>query len=319
MNDYVCLARRFPAVGIEGVLGIPVSNPSEIDEYLEALPVPVDDAKVKFVRLTSIPEKSKNHLKVNDVVVKYDGLSERFLDILRPVETAYYNTGYQSGDIDWDLAEEARKQSFETGDWALTNDKHQVAVCDPDGRLAVLRGSNGTARTLFRYAYAVYLDNDRDKERITLNPYKQYTTLPSDKPRWAWSTFKFMHFLIMENGPVVENLRLHDFKKKLRKHHASIQKVPKPELGPYLRLHTRRNNRRTQEFWKRCRNEYLNDPDSIPRPLSFVASKHEVRWVRVDLSEIEEIFKCVQWDEWDDSCDPFHFSTFRNKKMAKWN
>ena len=158
MNDYVCLARRFPAVGIEGVLGVPVTSESEIDEYLEALPVPTDEAKVKFVRLTAIPEKSQDHLKPDDVVVKYEGLSERFLDILRPVETAYYNTGYQSGDIDWELAEEARSQSFETGKWSITKDGSQIAVSDPDGRLAVLRGSKGTSRTLFKYAYVVYVE-----------------------------------------------------------------------------------------------------------------------------------------------------------------
>jgi len=319
MNDFVCLARRFPAAGIEGVLGVHVSSDEEINQYLEALPVPVDDAKVKFVRLTAIPEKSKSHLRQNDVVIKYDGLSERFLDILRPVKTAHYNTGYQSGETDWELAEQARQKAFETGDWAVTNNSRQIAVCDPEGNLAVVCASKGTARTLFKYAYAVYLDNDRDKERITKNPYKQYSSLPSDKPRWAWSTFKFMHFWLFKHGPVVGKGRWHEFKKKLRKHHSAIQRVPKPEIGPYLRLHTRRTHSRTQEFWKRCRIEYLNDPESIPASLAFVASKNEVRWVRVLVSDIEELFQCVDWDEWSDFADPFHFSTFKNKEMSKWN
>ena len=30
MNDFVCLARRFPAVGIDGVLGVPVSSDVEV-------------------------------------------------------------------------------------------------------------------------------------------------------------------------------------------------------------------------------------------------------------------------------------------------
>tara|TARA_A100001391_G_C5081566_1_gene280094 strand:+ start:116 stop:1075 length:960 start_codon:yes stop_codon:yes gene_type:complete len=319
MNDYVCLARRFPAVGIEGVLGVPVTSESEIEQYLEALPVPTDEAKVKFVRLTVIPEKSQGHLNPDDVVVKYEGLSERFLDILRPVETAYYNTGYQSGDIDWELAEEARSQSFETGKWSITKDANQIAVSDPDGRLAVLRGSKGTSRTLFRYAYAVYLDNHRDQERITADPYKQYKTTPSDKPRWAWSTFKFLHFWIFKHGPVVGKGKWHNFKKTIRKHHAAIQKVPTPELGTYLRLHTRRTHPNTQEFWKRCRIQYLEDPESIPRPLSFVASKDQVRWVRVTVDEIDDLFLCADWEEWSELDDPFHFSTFKNKNMAKWN
>ena len=59
MNDFVCLARRFPAVGIDGVLGVPVSSDVEIDQYIEALPVPVDASKVKFVRLTSIRRSLK--------------------------------------------------------------------------------------------------------------------------------------------------------------------------------------------------------------------------------------------------------------------
>jgi|TARA_R100000482_G_scaffold124859_1_gene79477 hypothetical protein len=319
MNDYACLARRFPASGIDGVLGVSVTNTVELDQYLQALPVPVNHDKVKFVRLTSIPEKAKSHLMEGDVVVKYDGLSERFLDILRPVKTSYYNNGYKSGDIDWSLAEQARQQAFETGKWAVSNDSYQVAVCDPDGNLAVVRGSKGTSRTLFKYAYAVYLDNERDKERVTRNPYKQYTAMPSDKPRWAWSTFKFMHYWVFKNGPVVGKGKWHTFKKKLRKHHDAIQRVPKPELGPYLRMHTRRSHRRTQDFWKRCRNDYLNDPESVPRPLSFVASKNEVRWVRVDLAEIDELFMCADWDEWSDFTDPFHFTTFKNKSIEKWN
>ena len=171
MNDFVCLARRFPAVGIDGVLGVPVSSDVEIDQYIEALPVPVDASKVKFVRLTSIPEKSKGHLKADDVVIKYNGLSERFLDVLRPVNTAYYNTGYKSGEIDWDLAKEARTKALESGQWSLTNNRYQVAICDPDGDLAVIRGAHGTSRRLFKYAFAVLLDNDRDLRRIGFDPY----------------------------------------------------------------------------------------------------------------------------------------------------
>lgn len=319
MNDYVCLARRFPAAGIDGVLGVPVSSHIEISEYLQALPVPVDETKVKFVRLTAIPEKSKGHLSQNDVVVKYEGLSERFLDILRPVKTAQFNIGYKSGEIDWDLAEQARQNAFESQGWALTNNCQQVAVCDPEGNLAVLRATKGTSRRLFKYAYSVFLDNYRDKDRITKNPYKEYTVLPSNKPRWAWSTFKFLHYWIFKNGPVVGEGRWHELKKKLKKHHAAIQQVPTPELGPYLRLHTRRTHPKTQEFWKRCRIQYLDDPDSLPVALSFVASKDEVRWVRVLVSDIDDLLRCVDWEEWSDFHDPFHFSTFRDREMAKWN
>ena len=319
MNDYVCLARRFPAAGIDGVLGVPVSSHIEISEYLQALPVPVDETKVKFVRLTAIPEKSKGHLSQNDVVVKYEGLSERFLDILRPVKTAQYNIGYKSGEIDWDLAEQARQNAFESQGWGLSNNCQQVAVCDPEGNLAVLRATKGTSRRLFKYAYSVFLDNYRDKDRITKNPYKEYTVLPSNKPRWAWSTFKFLHYWIFKNGPVVGEGRWHELKKKLKKHHAAIQQVPTPELGPYLRLHTRRTHPKTQEFWKRCRIQYLDDPESLPVALSFVASKNEVRWVRVLVSVIDDLLRCVDWEEWSDVHDPFHFSTFRDREMAKWN
>ena len=319
MNDYVCLARRFPAAGIDGVLGVPVSSHIEISEYLQALPVPVDETKVKFVRLTAIPEKSKGHLSQNDVVVKYEGLSERFLDILRPVKTAQYNISYKSGEIDWDLAEQARQNAFESQRWALTNDTQQVAICDPEGNLAVLRATKGTSRRLFKYAYSVFLDNHRDKNRVTKNPYKEYTVLPSDKPKWAWSTFKFLHYWIFKNGPVVGKGRWHELKKKLKKHHAAIQQVPTPELGPYLRLHTRRTHPDTQEFWKRCRIQYLDDPEALPIALSFVASKDEVRWVRVLVSDIDDLLKCVDWEEWSDFHDPFHFSTFRDREMSKWN
>ena len=319
MNDFVCLARRFPAVGIDGVLGVPVSSDVEIDQYIEALPVPVDASKVKFVRLTSIPEKSKGHLKADDVVIKYNGLSERFLDVLRPVNTAYYNTGYKSGEIDWDLAKEARTKALESGQWSLTNNRYQVAICDPDGDLAVIRGSHGTSRRLFKYAFAVLLDNDRDLRRIGFDPYKNHLIIPSDKPKWAWSTFKFLHYWIFENGPVVGSGKWHGLKKILANHHSTVQRVPTPELGPYLRMHTRRTHPETQEFWKRVRIEYLEAPDSIPRSLSFVASKQDVRWVRVDVSEIDELLRCVSWEEWSHNHDPFHFSTFKNKHMSAWN
>tara|TARA_R100000329_G_C7477000_1_gene168049 strand:- start:269 stop:460 length:192 start_codon:yes stop_codon:yes gene_type:complete len=63
----------------------------------------------------------------------------------------------------------------------------------------------------------------------------------------------------------------------------------------------------------------MKDPESIPRALSFVASKNEVRWVRVLVSEIDDLFKCADWDEWSDLTDPFHFTTFRDKEMNKWN
>ena len=320
MTDYVCLARRFPAKGIDGVLGVPVTSPDEIDSYLEELPVPVDADKVRFVRLTAIPEKSQGHLKSGDVVVKYSGLSERFLDVLRPVETASMNTNYKSGEIDWPLAEEARGKALESGEWSLTCDDHQVAICDPSGRLAVLRGAFATPRRLFKYAFAVLLQTERDRRRVTYDPYKGHLSMPSDKPRWAWATFRFLHHYIMSNGPVVPNGQYHQLKKMLKRHHRVSMSLPTPAIGPYLRLHTRRTHKHTQEFWKRAQIEYLKDPDSLPRALSFVASKKgEARWVRVELSEVDEILRCVSWPEWNDCHDPFHFSTFLNHRIAKWN
>lgn len=319
MNDFVCIPRRFPAAGVDGVLGVPVTNLSEHDSYLSALPVPVDDGKVRFVRLTAIPERSRGHLKVDDVVVKYTGLSERFLDIIRPVKTAVYNTNFRSGEIDWDMAEEARAQALDGQRWALTNDSSQVAICDPEGNLAVLRGSYGTSRGLFKYAYSVYLDTEQDKNRIRRHRYQDHVVDPQDKPRWAWATFKFIHYWIMKNGPVVGSGHWHEFKKMVKKHHSFIQKVPTPELGNYLRLHTRRNNKGSEKFWHRVRVQYLEDPESLPRVLSFVSEKKEVRWVRIETHELEEIMKFAEWPEWSDVCDPFHFSTFRSKSMAAWN
>ena len=319
MNDFVCIPRRFPAAGLDGVLGVPVTSNTESESYLSALPVPVDDGKVRFVRLTAIPERSRGHLKVGDVVVKYSGLSERFLDIVRPVKTAVYNTNFRSGDIDWDMAEEARAQALENQKWSLTNDSSQVAICDPEGNLAVLRGSEGTSRGLFKYAYSVYLDTDQDKNRITRNQYQDHYIDPQDKPKWAWSTFRFIHYWILKNGPVVEKGRWHEFKKMVKKHHRFVRSVPVPEIGNYLRLHTRRNNKRAQDFWHRVRVQYLDDPESLPRVLSFVAEKKEVRWVRIELSELEEIMKFAEWPEWSDIADPFYFDTFKNKTMAAWN
>ena len=86
-----------------------------------------------------------------------------------------------------------------------------------------------------------------------------------------------------------------------------------------MRLHTRRTHKHTQEFWKRVRIEYLNDPDSLPTPLAFVASRQTVRWVRLELSDIDDIMKCVEWSEWSDFYDPFHFSPVTHKRNDKWN
>ena len=43
----------------------------------------------------------------------------------------------------------------------------------------------------------------------------------------------------------------------VKKHHRFVCSVPVPEIGNYLRLHTRRNNKRSQDFWHRVRVQYL--------------------------------------------------------------
>ena len=50
-----------------------------------------------------------------------------------------------------------------------------------------------------------------------------------------------------------------------------------------------------------------------------MASKQTVRWVRVELSDIDDIMKCVEWPEWSDFYDPFHFSPMTHKRNDKWN
>ena len=58
----------------------------------------------------------------------------------------------------------------------------------------------------------------------------------------------------------------------------------------------------------------------MPRPLSFVASKRSVRWVKLTMEEVEQVLNYVDWDEWNEFRDPMHFSNIRKDgSSAVWN
>jgi|TARA_Y100000114_G_scaffold153421_1_gene173332 hypothetical protein len=321
MTKYVCLAHRFPAAGIDGVLGVTVQNQDEINEYKKYMMGVIPNQVIHFVRLTSIPDHAKNHLKVGDVVIKFAGLSEKFLDVLRPIKTAYFLSKYKAGEIDWDHAENVRRVSIETQQWEASSDGFQVAICDPDGNLAVLRGKKGTPRRLFSLAYSILQETDHDKKLVSADPFLDRRQTVMEKQRLAWCTMRFIHFYILKHGPVVDSALFYSFKKKIKTHQKAVQNVPKLEIGNKLRLHTRRTRKRSQDFWRRVRVEYLNDPGSLPETLAFVASKRVVRWARVDNDEVEDILNFVEWDEWDEIDDPLHFSNTnpRGSSSSRWN
>tara|TARA_R100000988_G_C3971754_1_gene151830 strand:+ start:129 stop:1094 length:966 start_codon:yes stop_codon:yes gene_type:complete len=321
MNKYVCLAHRFPAAGIEGVLGVPVQNEDEINDYKRHMLGVVPNQRIRFVRLTSIPDQAKNHLKVGDVVIKYDGLSEKFLDVLRPVETAYLLSKYKAGDIDWEHAEDVRRYSLESFRWQISSDGYQIVICDPHGRLAILRGQHGTPRRLFPTAYCLLQETENDKKLVSDDPYVGRRVSISNKQRCAWATMRFIHHCLFKHGPVVDSSIMYEFKKKIRRHNRVFTDLPKVEFSNFVRLHTRRTHKHSQDFWGRVRKEYLDDPASLPRPLSFIASKRSVRWVRLTMEEVEEVLNYVEWDEWTKFRDPLHFSNVRKKSSgsAEWN
>ena len=322
MVRFVCLAKLFPSAGIAGVLGVSVEDSAEIEDYREALGINPSQV-VRFVRLTAIPDHAQPHLKAGDVVCKFDGLSERFLDVLRPVETAYLHGRYQSGEIDWELAEEVRSFAIENSCWEIGTDNYQVAISDPSGRLAVLRMKSGSPRKLFKTAYAALQQTRRDRERLEQNPAVGYLVDPNWKEKCARATFKFLHKWLFENGPVVDPSKIYWFKKKLKKHNEMMCNLPQTRLDDHqIRMHTRRNNKNSSDFWSRVRREYLVDEDSLPRPLSFVASKREVRWVRITIEEAEQVLSYIDWPEWSPFNDPIHFSALNHRSVSgakAWN
>mgnify|MGYP003137602783 FL=1 len=321
MNKYVCLAHRFPAAGIEGVLGVPVQSEAEIEEYRSHMDDVSPNQTIRFVRLTSIPDHANKHLKVGDVVVKYEGLSEKFLDVLRPVETAYLLSKYKAGDIDWEHAEDIRRYSLESFQWQLGSDGYQLAISDPYGRLVVLRAHHGTPRRLFPTAYSILQETENDKKLVADDPYIGRRVSVSHKQKCAWATMRFIHYYLLKYGPIVDSSVLYEFKKKIRRHNRVYSDLPKFEFANFVRLHTRRTHKHSQDFWRRVRVEYLEDPDSLPRPLSFIASKRSVRWVRLTMEEVDQVLNHVEWDEWNEFRDPLHFSNVRNNSSgsAEWN
>jgi len=321
MKDYVCLVNRFPAAGIEGVLGLPVDSEAEIATYRSCILPEGSPQGVQFVRLTAIPESAKNHLKPGDIVVKYDGLSEKFLDVLRKVETATMVSKYKTKPIDWEHAEDVRAKSLATGTWQLSSDRYQVAISDPDGRLAVLRAKKGTPRRLFPAAYTILLETEHDKKLASYDPYIERKVGVAHKQRCAWATMRFIHQYLFKHGPDVDSSGLYLFKKRIRVHNRAMLGVPDQEFGRYMRLHTRRTDKLAQNFWRRVRRQYIEDPESLPSSLAFVASKRVVRWVRLEDDEIEKILNYVEWEEWSDLRDPMHFSNSlgNNKPCPRWN
>jgi len=308
MINYVCIAKLFPSAGISGVLGVPVQDPKEVNEYWDAMGI-VPGQQVRFVRLTAIPDHAKPHLKVGDIVCKFPGLSERFLDVLRPVETAYLASSWRTEPVDWEHAEEVRSRSIENNSWEASSDNYQIAICDPEGRLAVLRARKGTPKRLFKTAYAVLQETERDKMRMKVDKTVDYRLDPDRKKRCAWTTLRYLHGYLLKNGPIVDPEKLHWVRKLVRRHNEIVCSLPNPKLeNRQIRMHTRRRSKHAREFWHRIRREYLIDSEKLPRPLAFIASKREVRWIRVTLDEVEEVLKYIDWPEWKDIRDPVHFS-----------
>lgn len=322
MLRFVCLAKLFPSAGIAGVLGVSVEDPGEIEDYREALGINPSQV-VRFVRLTAIPDHAQPHLKAGDVVCKFDGLSERFLDVLRPVETTYLQSRYQAGEIDWDLAEDVRSLAVEKSCWEIGTDNYQVAISDPSGRLAVLRMKAGSPRKLFRTAYAALKQTKRDRDRLEHKPEVGYLIDPYWKEKCSWATFKFLHKWLFDNGPVVDPKKFYWFSKKLKRHNEIMRGLPLSRLDDHqIRMHTRRRSKHASDFWSRVRRECLLDKDSLPRPLSFVGSKSEIRWVRITLEEAEQVLEYILWPEWPEHKDPIHFSAMNHRSVngsRAWN
>lgn len=154
LSKYVCIASYYPAKGVVGVLGLPVTDEGDIAELSEGMPG-WEKGRSVFVRLTTVPAEAEGRLLVGDVVCKHSGLAEDFLDVLRLRQTVHYIkpwTSYSPARF-WiqdtehrDFltmqreAEAVRSEALESGSWAIRLSGHLLAICDPQGRLGYLVG-----------------------------------------------------------------------------------------------------------------------------------------------------------------------------------
>jgi hypothetical protein len=292
MNKFVCVSRLYPARGVPGVLGIAVRNPAEVVKYAEAMSVNIG-SKVLFTRVTSVPEEFADHLFVDDVICKFDGISEEFLDVLRPVQTSVYKSTRYQVSVDWGVAEEVRTKAMMSDRWEVSLSKNQLCIADRRGSLAVTR----------------VICNLRNMLLPAWELFKKKRTVASEQEiRAVWRTMRWIHGKMMADGPDCSSISWPLLSIQVRTHFDTSRQIPVSTVdNRTCTMMTRQKTKIQRMFWHKIRLIYLEDPNLLPAPFAFIPTKRLVKQIVVTEEEAEQCLEYVDWDEWNSLRPPIAF------------
>ena len=292
MNKFVCVSRLYPAKGVPGVLGIAVRDVSEIVKYAEAMSVNIG-SKVLFTRITSVPDEFLEYLFVGDVICKFAGISEEYLDVLRPVETSVYKSTRHPVSIDWDVAEDVRTKAMMSYRWDVSLSKNQLCISDCKGSLAVARVTCNLRKMLLP-AWELFK--------------KKRTVASEQEIRAVWRTMRWIHGKMMAAGPDCSSISWPLFSIKIRAHFQTSAQIPVATVdNRTCTMMTRQKTNAQKMFWHKIRLIYLDDPSLLPDPFAFISTKKRVKQIAVTEEEAEQCLAYVDWDEWDTLRPPIAF------------
>ena len=306
MNKYVCVSRLYPVKGVPGVLGVLVRDEGKIEEYLESLGS--GDADAAFTRVTSVPEKFSNHLAVGDIICKFSGLSEPYLDVLRPVKTCVYwskdnlsviEDGRWVPSVSWEQLEDLRADAVISVTWRVSITKETLAISDKLGNLVVI--NSAISRILIPDGMETFT------RKVSLhNPY-------GVRPHAAWRTARWVHSSIFDKAEDIESFDMAAFFVLTKRYHELALRVPYPKIGVNEFYLVFSKSKRCGAFWERIRREAALGRMDIPEPLRKVIKRWFIksRLVKVTEYEAEECMNFIHMDDWDKLYPPF---TFRSSK-----
>ena len=296
---FMCIGSLYPSSGIDGVLGVVVQDQKDIGVYRKAVEA-IDDEKITFVRLTSVPKDAGAWLQSGDVVCKYAGLSEPFLDVLREKVTVIRQTEYRPIPVDWEMIESVRQKSVESNKWRVDASQSQIVVSDPTGRVASASVPKGSVRRMFPGMYMAILESNRDRARVKSRAKASHGFTPIERRAATWMTFRFFHRALMESGGGVNEhwVKIRNRMKyvyELSLHFASAS---------HVRVRTRRTSKYAKQFWSRICQIYLNRPETLPDFMQNAAQRKWKQELYCTLEEFEPALQYTLWDEWKDGYPP---------------
>lgn len=302
MNKYVCVSRLYPAKGVPGVLGVLVRDEGKIEEYLSALGAGEVDAM--FTRVTSVPEKFSEHLAPEDIICKFKGLSEPYLDVLRPVKTCVYwsksnlsvvEDGRWSPSISWDQLEDLRAEAAISGTWKVSITETTLAISDKAGNLAVINSS--ASRILIPDGMEIFTR-------------KATVCRPRGVRLYAsWRTVRWVHKCMFDAADDMESFDMGAFFVLVKRYHELSLRVPHPKIGVNEFYLVFSRAKRCGTFWERIRREAALGRMEIPEPFLRVTKKWftRTRSIRLTEQEAEECMDFIRLDDWNKLYPPFTF------------